>query len=379
MTRGTGVAESSARVSDRLSGLDVGIVCDTLNQRGGAERTVLEIARLWPDAPLYAPLFRPRSTYPEFSEHDVRTSPLDRLPVDEGFRALAPLYPMALRSLGTLDHELVISSSAGWAHGVRTAPGATHVVYCHSPARWLYDTDRYLGSPARRAALAPLLAGLRRWDQRAAKRADAYIVNAENTRERVRDVYGIDARVVHPPVDTKRFQATPRGNRLLVVSRLLPYKRIDLAIEAAEATGIGLDIVGSGPQQETLRRMAGNTVTFHGKVNDERLRELIQACWALCMPGAEDFGIVPLEANAAGKPVIAYAERGACETVVDGTTGVLFREQTVSSLVEAIGRAGDLSSEPDALAEHADRYSVDAFRRNLTRELESILDRGGEA
>jgi glycosyltransferase involved in cell wall biosynthesis len=359
-------------------------VCDPLNQFGGAERTVLEIARMWPDAPVYTPLFRPGSTFPELGRYLVTTSPLGRLPVDVHFRALLPLYPMALRSLGTLDHELVISSSSGWAHGVQTVPGTTHVVYCHSPARWLYDTDRYLSSPGQRALLRPVLEGLRRWDQRAARRADAYIANAKNVSDRIHEVYGIGSPVVHPPVDTERFYPSPRGKRLLVVSRLLPYKRIDLAIEAAARTGLGLDIVGTGPLLRKLKRSAGPTVTFHGNVDDETLRDLIQACWALCMPGAEDFGIAPLEANAAGKPAIAFAARGPRETVVNGVTGVLFDEQSVSALADAIRLAGTLATDPQLLADHAEQFSVGAFQRNLREKLEAILARtngagGGEA
>jgi glycosyltransferase involved in cell wall biosynthesis len=365
------------QASPVLGDLDVGIVHESLVQRGGAERTALEIARMWPDAPIYTPLYRPRSTYPEFQEHRVKASALNPLPVDDRFRALFPLYPLAMRSLGVLDHELVLSSSAGWAHGVRTSARATHVVYCHAPARWLYETERYVDSSARRALLRPAVTGLRRWDKRAAGRADAYIANAENVRRRIRAAYGIDAPVVHPPVETERFRPSPRGSRLLVVSRLLPYKRVDLAVDGAAAAGIGLDVVGGGPLMSRLRRQAGPSATFHGPVSDERLRELIQDCWALCMPGAEDFGIAPLEANAAGKPVIAFAERGATETVVDGETGVLFHEQTVSALAEAIKRAESVSFDPGLLAQHAQRYSVEQFRRNLTAQLEALLGRRG--
>ena len=361
-----------------LSRLGVCIVHDSLNQRGGAERTVLEMARMWPDSAIYTPLYRPDSTFAEFRSHTVRTSVIDRLPVDQHFRALLPLYPAALRSLGVLDHDLVLSSSAGWAHAVRTAPACAHVVYCHAPARWLYETDHYVNSGLTRNVLRPVLSGLRIWDQRAAHRADAYIANAANVRERIRDAYGIGSRVVHPPVDTHRFEPTPRGERLLVVSRLLSYKRVDLAIEAAALAGIGLDVVGTGPERERLSRLAGSGVRFHGSLDDDALRDLIQSCWALCVPGAEDFGIAALEANAAGKPVIAYGVRGARETVVDGITGVLFAEQSARDVAAAIRRAREVTTGPEVLADHASRFSPEAFRRNLTRELVSILDRGVE-
>jgi glycosyltransferase involved in cell wall biosynthesis len=355
---------------------DVAIVHDYLNQRGGAERVVLEMARLWPEAPIYTSLYRPDSTLAEFRAREIRASILDRLPVDRRFRALLPLYPLAFRSLGTLQQGLVISSSSGWAHGVRTGPATRHVVYCHAPARWIYERDVYLGSTARKALFGPVLTGLGRWDRHAARRADAYIANSQNVRDRVREIYGLDAEVVYPPVDTNRFQPTARGRRLLVVSRLLPYKRIDLAIEAASRAGIALDIVGTGPMLGSLRRLAGPEVVFHGAGNDATVGELIQGCWALCVPGAEDFGIVSIEANAAGKPVIAFDARGARETIEEGRTGVLFAEQSVSSLLDAIERADSFDPEPEQIARHARRFSVEAFRRNLTQALERIL--GGD-
>jgi glycosyltransferase involved in cell wall biosynthesis len=360
---------------------DVAIVHDFLIQLGGAERVALQMARIWPNAPFYTSLYRPELTLPEFSELDVRTSILDRAPVDKSFRALVPFYPLAFRSLGVLDHELVISSSAGLAHGVRTAPESVHVVYCYAPARWLYEPDSYLGSPRKRVLLAPMLASLRRWDQGAARRADAYIGISENVRDRIKLVYGLDSSVVYPPVDTARFRPSERGDRLLVVSRLLPYKRVDLAIRAAASLGLGLDVVGIGPELDGLRELAGPEVTFHGAVTDEVVRELTQRCRALCVPGAEDFGIAAIEANAAGKPVIAFGHRGASETVIDGTTGVLYWDQTPTALAEAIRHADELAVDPAQLAEYAERFSVDAFRVNLTSELDRILDkrRNGES
>lgn len=354
---------------------DVAIVHDFLIQLGGAERVALQMARIWPTAPFYTSLYRPELTLPEFSELDVRTTILDRAPVDKHFRSLAPFYPLAFHSLGVLEHELVISSSAGLAHGVRTAPDSVHVVYCYAPARWLYESDSYLGSARKRVLLAPMLASLRRWDQRAARRADAYIGISENVRDRIKLVYGLDSGVVYPPVDTARFEASERGDRLLVVSRLLPYKRVDLAIRAAATLGLGLDIVGVGPELDSLRELAGPEVTFHGASDDEVVRELIQQCRALCVPGAEDFGIAAIEANAAGKPAVAFGDRGASETMIDGVTGVLYWEQTVSALAEAIRRTDELAADPAEIAESAERFSVEAFRVNLTNELDRILDR----
>jgi glycosyltransferase involved in cell wall biosynthesis len=354
--------------------VSVAIVHDYLNQPGGAERVVVEMARKWPGAPIYTSLYRPDSTWPEFRELDVRTSAIDRIPVDQGFRALLPLYPAAFRSLGTLEQDLVVSSSSGWAHAVRTGPRSLHVVYCYAPARWLYS-DGYVTRSVARTALTPLTAALRRWDRRAAARADGYITIAENVRERVRAAYGIESEVVYPPVSLERFSPRPRGERLLVVSRLLPYKRVDLVVEAATRAGLPLDVVGVGPALGPLRELAGPTVTFHGKLPDADVTELIERCRAVCFPGREDFGIVPVEANAAGKPVVAYAAGGALETLRDGYSGVFFERQDADAVLDAIRRADGLETSPEQLAESAQRFSSEAFRANLGVAVDRIRSR----
>ena len=342
----------------------VAIVHDYLNQRGGAERVVLELAALWPTAPIFTSLYRPQSTFPQFRQHDIRTSPLDRLPVDEGFRNLFPLYPAAFRSFGTLQQQVVISSSSGWAHSVRTRDDTLHAVYCHTPARWLYATE-HLGVSARRQALQLVSRPMRRWDRAAARRANLYIANSTQTRERIRRQYGVDATVVYPPVDVDRFRPTERGERLLVVSRLLPYKRVDLVVAAATRAGIGLDVVGTGPALDDLRSQAGPTVTFHGRLADEDVTVLMESCRAFCLPGTEDFGITPVEANAAGKPVVAFAGGGALETVVEGSTGSFFASPDPQQLLEAIHRCDLIETPPTQIASAVRRFSCAEFRSRL--------------
>jgi glycosyltransferase involved in cell wall biosynthesis len=343
----------------------VAIVHDYLNQRGGAERVVLELARMWPQAPIYTSLYRAASTFPEFGGHEIHRSALDRIPVDGSFRALMPLYPAAFRSLGTLDQDVVISSSSGWAHGVRTAAHSKHVVYCHAPARWLYSEREYLPGRVARTALAPVTAALRRWDRRAARRADLYLANSENVRRRIKAAYGIEAEVVHPPVETERFVPRARGERLLVVSRLLPYKRVDLVVEAATRGGLPLDVVGKGLELTRLRAIAGPSVTFHASAGDREIVEMMESCRALVVAGMEDFGIVSVEAQAAGKPVVAFAAGGSLETVEEGLTGVFFHEQTVEATIDALNRADSLSTSPEEIAERARRFSRAAFRERL--------------
>lgn len=343
----------------------VAIVHDYLNQCGGAERVALELARTWPGAPIYTSLYRPPSTFPEFAQLDVHVSPLNRVPVDRGFRVLAPLYPLAFRAFGTLAQAVVISSSSGWAHGVRTAPESLHIVYCHTPARWLYRSEEHLGRGLGPRLLSPLLGPLRGWDQAAARRADAYVANSEQVRARIQGTYRLEASVVYPPVDVERFTPRPRGERLLVVSRLLPYKRVDLTVRAATAAGVGLDVVGIGPSLDDLRAIAGPTVEFHGRVDESAIVELYENCRALCVAATEDFGIAPVEANAAGKPVVAYAAGGALETVTEGVNGALFRQLTEDSLLEALTRADALDASPPELAKLARRFSATVFRDRI--------------
>lgn len=361
-----------------LSALDVAIVHDYLNQRGGAERVVLELSDLWPAAPIYTSVYRSRSTLREFERRDVRTTFLDRLPVDRGFRNLFPLYPQAFRMLGEIEADIVLASSSGWAHMARPSRGALHVVYCHTPARWLYGGEHLAsgnGRSARQAIARPFLGALRRVDRKAAEAADLYIANSENVQRRIRSTYGIDSAVVPPPVDVDRFRPTPRGERLLVVSRLLPYKHVELFVRAATRIGVGLDVVGDGPLLPVLREIAGPSVTLLGGVDDGVVVELMERCQAVCVAAEEDFGLVAVEAQAAGKPVIAYRRGGALETVEEGLTGVFFDERTEDSVIVAMDACEHLDTSPARIAERARRFSPLAFRARLTKVLKEALER----
>jgi glycosyltransferase involved in cell wall biosynthesis len=355
----------------------VAIVHDYLNQRGGAERVVAEMRRIWPDAPIYTALFRPGSTWEQFAEADVHPSILNRIPIDGSFRALVPFYPAAFRAFGTFDADLVISSSSGWAHGVRTSPRTAHVVYCYTPARWIYDRDRYVPRGLGRAA-SPVLSALRRWDQSAARRADAYVAISNTVRDRIWEAYGIEADVVHPPVDVARFRPRPRGERLLVVSRMLRYKCVDRIVLAASRAGIGLDVVGVGPAFDQVRACAGPTVSFHGELDDPAVTELMERCRAVCVPGAEDFGLVAVEAQAAGKPVVAFAGGGALETVDEGVSGAFFSNHDDREILAAIERVDALETSPDELAERAVRFSPPAFCERLLAVTERAMARSAE-
>ena len=365
-------ASLEARQRSQLG--SVAIVHDYLNQRGGAERVVLEMADMLPEAPIYTSLYRPESTFPEFRDRTVRTSPLNHLPVDASFRNLFFLYPAAFRAFGTLSEDVVISSSSGWAHSVRAAPDSFHVVYCYTPARWLYGHG-HLGASRRNKALQPAIGLVRRWDRTAARRADLYIAISEFVRERIRQRYGFDAPVIYPPVDVDRFRPSQRGERLLVVSRLLPYKRVDVIVDAATQAGIGLDVVGTGPALDNLKRRAGPTVAFHGRLEDTEVTKLMEGCRALCLPGQEDFGITLVEANAAGKPVVAFGAGGALETLEDGVSGCYFRHHTPDDVLAAVTACDNIGTSPEVIAGMARRFSSETFQSHMLE----MLDSGAQA
>jgi glycosyltransferase involved in cell wall biosynthesis len=351
----------------------VAITHDYLTQRGGGERVVLELLALWPRAEVATLAYDADSTYPEFASHDVRESILGSLRGHSAMRAVAPLYPLAFRAFGRFDQDLVISSSSGWAHQIGTSSSTCQVIYMHTPARWVYAPRRYFGSGAKLALALPLTGALRRLDRTAARRADLFLCNSRNVQERVARIYGVDAKVVFPPVDTDRFTPTPRGDRLLVLSRLFPYKRVELVVEAANRRGIGLDVVGAGPALPELEQLAGPTVTFHGRLDDEDVTELVEGCRALVLPGTEEFGIVAVEANAAGKPVVAFAAGGALETQEEGVTAAFFAEHSVDALLDALRRADALPATPAELAGHAGRFSRFAFREAIVAKVEPLL------
>jgi glycosyltransferase involved in cell wall biosynthesis len=354
----------------------VAIVHDYLNQPGGAERVVAELAHIWPDAPIYTTIHRPGSTHPELAGLDVRTSFLDHLPINGHFRMLGPLYPAAFRSLGVLDQDLVISSSSGWAHAMRTTPESLHVCYCYAPARWLHGWAEAGSRPVLSPMARCVLPALRRWDRNVARRPDHYISISRNVQGRLRSVHGVESEVVYPPVHADRFTARPRGERLLVVSRLLPYKRVELAVGAATKAGLPLDVVGAGPSLAALRELAGPTVEFHGRLGDDAVRELFESCRAVCVCGAEDFGLVPLESNAAGKPCVALAAGGALETLEDGVNAALFCEPTVDAVLDAIRRADAISTPPEEIRANALRFSPEGFRSDLLAAIERIRSGG---
>jgi glycosyltransferase involved in cell wall biosynthesis len=345
----------------------VALVHDYLTQRGGAERVVLTLADAFPGAAIHTSLYDPEGTFPEFRDLTVVTSPLDRIRLLRSHHRLAlPLLAPAFDHLH-VDADVAICSSSGWAHGAK-ATGAK-VVYCHNPARWLYQRDQYLtGSSGMSAAgIAALAPALRRWDRRAAATADRYLVNSRAVRTRVADTYGIDAVVVPPPVDvdTDAPRRAPGGvtpGFLLCVSRLLPYKNVDAVVAAVTGRpDVRLVVVGTGPSADELATGAPPNVTFLGRVDDDELRWLYGACQGLVSASYEDFGLTPVEAAAFGRPTAALRWGGFLDTIVEGETGVLFDAPEPGAVAAAIDELVATPWSERALVDHAATYAPDRF------------------
>jgi glycosyltransferase involved in cell wall biosynthesis len=353
----------------------VAIVHDFFVPDRGGERVAVELARLLPDATVYTSFFDAATFGDRIDPARVRTWPFQRLfGPSARFRAFLPFYPIWFSLLDLRDYDLVISSSVAFTHAVRTRSDATHISYVHTPMRYAWDLDTYLAGssdsvPSAIAArtMRPLL---RRWDRATARRPDLLVANSATVRERIRRLWGRDAEVIHPPVDVDAIPLSSRDDGyLLVAARLLAYRRIDLAVQATVAMGRELVVVGDGPEHARLKAMAGPTIRFLGHVDRPTLVDLFSRCHAYLVPGVEDFGIAPVEAMAAGKPVVAFGSGGTTETIVDGVTGVFFREQTVGALVDALERLDAIALDQLAIRARAEEFATEVFRERFRQFL----------
>jgi glycosyltransferase involved in cell wall biosynthesis len=348
----------------------IALVHDYFIQMGGAERVAAAMHDSFPSAPMYTTVALPHRLPKELHGADIRTSPMQWLPgMEQRFRQYFMLYPLAVEHFDLSEFDLIFSSSSGYAKGVRRRRDAIHVCYCHTPMRWVWRYEDYVarenfGRVAK--SLLPLsLWGLKKWDLRAARQPNYYIANSQQVAQRIKQFYGRESIVIPPPIEVDRFYMSSQvDDHYLVLSRLVPYKRIDLAIEACNRLGRRLVIIGDGPDRERLQKLAGPKTEFLGRQSDSRVNHYASRCRALVFPGEEDFGMVPLEVNAAGRPVIAFRGGGAIETVVDGLTGVFFNKPTSASLVTAIEEFESRTWNQQVLRRHAERFdrSVFAFR-----------------
>jgi glycosyltransferase involved in cell wall biosynthesis len=354
----------------------VALVHDWLTGTRGGEKVLLELVRMFPDAPVFTLFHFPGTQHPEIEARDIRTTFLQKLVApSRDYRTLLPLFFAAAETWDLSGYDLVVSTSHCVAKNARKDAGAFHLCYCHTPVRYLHDQfDAYFrgrSAPvvlAARLARAPLAA----WDVATVPRVDAFLANSSNVKDRIARLWRRDAAVVPPPVDTEFYTPGPPRERrgLLVVSALAPYKRLDDAIEAANARKLPLTIAGFGPERRRLEAMAGETVVFADTPNDTMLRELYRSAETVLMPGEEDFGIVPLEAQACGTPVIALGRGGALETVRDGETGVLTPEPGAAALLAGLDRLRALRLDPAAAAANAARFSREVFHGGFRRALD---------
>lgn len=362
-------------------GTRVALVHDYLNQMGGAEQVVEVFHQLFPSAPLYVSVYDRQAMPESFAHMDVRVSFMQRLsPKRSVSYKLLPLFPLAFERFDLRAYDLVLSSTTTFAKGVLTRPETCHVCYCNTPFRYLWMYQEYLEHERvgrlMNGALSALATPLRVWDYAAAQRVDHFLAGSRNAARRIRKFYRREAEVLHSPVDVTAMPlGTGKGDYYLVAGRHQAYKRIDLAIAACNRLRLPLVITGSGPETPHLKALAGPTVTFTGRVERPELRRLFAGARALLWPGEEDYGIAPVEAQAAGRPVIAYGRGGVLETVRDGATGVLFPEQTVDALCAAIERSLQCCYEPAALRDHALQFDTAAFKVKLLACLGRALTR----
>lgn len=358
--------------------MKIAIVHDYFTQLGGAEKVAEEMFRLFPQASLHSTVAFEDKMPAGLREAAVRTSWMQMMPgIRRYYRFYFLLYPLAVSSLNLAHYDLVVSSSSGYVKGVTVSRDAMHICYCHTPMRWVWNFDGYSEresmNPAMKLALRALTSALRQWDVGAARQPDHFIANSRTVAERIQKAYGRTAEVIHPPIDVDHFQPSDQiDDYYMLLSRMVPYKRLDLAVEACTRLRRKLVVVGTGPQRKYLESIAGPSVHFVGRVSDAEAVRLASRCRALLFPGEEDFGMAPLEVAAAGRPTIAYRAGGATETVLDGSTGLFFDQQSPESLMDAIEKFETEEWSPTDIRKHAEGFSVPVFRARMRRFLERV-------
>lgn len=359
--------------------MKVALVHDWMNQIGGAEDVLEALVSLYPDAPIYTSMYAPDKMPPHWQHWDIRTSFLDHAPfIHRKQQLYFPLYPMAFEQHDLRGYDVVISNKSGFCHGVITGPETVHICYCLTPTRYVWRYHQYAEqeglSRLARGMLQPFLSWLRVWDRLAADRVDHFIAISQEVRRRIGKVYRREAAIIYPPVDVNRFApANKIEDYYLIVGRLVPYRRIDLLIAAFNKMARPLLIAGSGRDRERLEALAGPTVQFLGYVPDADLPDLYARCRAFVFPGEEDFGIAPIQAMAAGRPVIAYAAGGVLDSVIPGQTGALFAEQSVDGIIQAVEAFDAVPVDTAVIRRHAEQFDSAVFKNKMQTFVEQKL------
>ena len=353
----------------------VAFVYDRVNKWGGAERLLLALHQIWPAAPLYTAVYNPK-TAPWAKNFIVIPSFLNKFPLAKGHHEAYPwLMPLVFESFDFSSYDLVISVTSEAAKGIITTPKTLHICYCLTPTRYLWSGyEDYFTNRLQRWVSGPLVNYLRGWDKVAAQRPDYYLVISENVQKRISKYYGRESEVIYPPVDTQEWKMENGkwkiGGYFLIVSRLVTYKKIDIAIKAFNQLRLPLRIVGVGKDMGRLKRMAASNIEFLGQLTDQQLLVYYLNSLAVVFPQDEDFGIVPLEAQSCGRPVIAFRGGGALETVIENKTGLFFQPQTIGALIEAIKRFEKMKFDPVICRENAQKFSQIIFKKNIKRIIE---------
>lgn len=354
--------------------MKLALVHDWLNQIGGAEDVLAAMVDLYPQRPIYTSIYAPHIMPEFYRQWDIRTLWMDKLPaIYTHHQPYLPLYPVAWGGLDLSKYDVILSNKSGFCHGLQHDSSTVHICYCLAPTRYVWQLDSYVSregfSKPIELALRPLVSWLKRWDYAAAQRVDHFIAISTEIQERIQHYYNRDSMIIYPPVDTTRFQPVPDDqveDYFLVVSRLIPYKRIDLAVQAATRLNLPLKVGGKGRDLDRLKEMAGDTVEFLGFVPDDDLPELMAKCKAFIFPGLEDFGITPVQAEAAGRPVIAYKGGGALDTVIPGKTGEYFTELTVDSLAAIMQNFDANAYDPAVIRHHALQFDTSVFNQQIS-------------
>lgn len=369
--------------------MKIALAHDWLNQMGGAEQVLERLVEMYPGAPVFTTIYGPKLMPEAYRCWDIRPTWLNRAPaIHRHHQPYLPLYPAAVESMDFGGYDLILSNKSGFIHGLRHTPEQLHICYCLAPTRYVWDYDSYAVREGFGRwvgwIIGPLIKRLRPWDFAAAQLTppyppltrgerkggvDYFIAISTDIQARIKKYYQRDSVVIYPPVDTARFRPLPAGQQsgdfYLIVSRLIPYKRLDLAVQALTRLGKRLIIVGDGRDRARLETLAGPTVAFKGHLPRQAVAELMAHCQAFIFPGFEDFGIAPVEAQAAGRPVIAFGRGGALDTVIEGQTGLFFRDQSIEALIEVIKQFEKMSFDPVAVRANAERFSVERFKREL--------------
>lgn len=368
--------------------MKIALVHDFLIKKGGAERVLKELVKMYPEAPIYTLLYDQEKIGDWFEPTKVRTSWLQKMPkfLRKRPQLLVNWMPQAIEQFDFTGYDLVISSSGAFSHGIITNLDTKHICYCHSPMRYAWDwTHQYVkemsGGFLMKSLARRTINKLRQWDFLASRRVGKYIANSENIQDRIKKFYRRESTVVYPPVEIEKFKVRKKKPQdfFLIVSRLSPYKRIDLAVELFNKVRRNLVVIGTGKQLQHLRDIAGPTVEIMGYQDDPTTLKFLQECRGVIFPGEDDFGIVPIEAMACGKPVIAYAKGGALETVIAGKTGEFFGEATVESLENALGRMlmNYEKYKPSIIRKQAEKFTVEKFAKNFKKEVKKFLKENG--